>query len=410
MGNQKKRKWTVFFIIKSVGGSIKEAIRMINEIRSLEMRDSVSIILCMNFLRENLDAVLQGDETLVNDEIENPTPTTIFFNLIAENDIGKPFLNRLDIIGENSKFDITNPDFLEEYFRTKILARYKAKHYLLFTWDHGRAYGVFEDFEPIEGLQADGVKILHEKTRILTMEELNTAIFYAFRKRKIDVLVMMNCFVQFIDAGYALRRSLKYFVAPQTSIDFRGYNYVFIFCLLLNNPKISPKELAKAVVKSFSSKVYVNRQEGINLKKHTSIFATDLQYYSFLAKQIDKLVDTLLPMFPEVKLLIKKLKEECICIPGKNLIDFYSFITALEANGLLKTNTLSTSMVLSLKELIILESHIGESLEFPFTGLSIFFPNAMPIPTHEIDGFDDFFKTEFIQKTKWLSLIKATIN
>lgn len=417
MKHQKQCKWTVFFLIKSAGSaSIREVIRMINEIRCTEMLGRLPVILCMNFFKGDLDAVLEGRESLIAAERSSQKFTTMFFSIVPDNHSQGQFPNKLEIIGEAPNFDITSPRSIEDFFRHEILMQYKAKHYLMISWDHGRLFGIFN--EGAEGLVADkkdlAQEIHHEEgVTILTMEELNEAIQLAFGKQKVDVMIMMNCFMQFIDAGYALRRSVKYLVAPETFIYIDGYNYPFLFQLLINKPNITPRKLAKQVVRSFATKVYSTFDDGVAHKKNTAIFATDLRYYRLLGELVDRLVDHFMKNIPQIKLLIDPAREFCTIIQAKKVIDFFGFISFLHKENIFKENPLVASTVLSIRDLIVVESFKGngftrqiDDLVNPPSGISIHLP--MALPTDEPNpGFDDFFKTEFSRKTKWLEFIKA---
>lgn len=62
---------------------------------------------------------------------------------------------------------------------------------------------------------------------ILTNEELARAITKAFKDpfEKLDLLVMMNCWMMNLHTIYALRESVHYFIAPQGGISSPGYDY-----------------------------------------------------------------------------------------------------------------------------------------------------------------------------------------
>jgi hypothetical protein len=408
MKSQKKRKWTVFFVIKAVAGSISETIKMMNEIRVQELNSQISVVVCLNFIREHLDPLLKGDESFTPDPHEKGTLTTIFFKLIPGNNPDK-FQSDLRIILERSTFDITDPNDIEEYFRDHVLRRYKAKHYLLFTWDHGKGYGIFED-SSVPNQKEDIEVIVQPEVKILTMEELRNAISLAFGTKKVDLVIMMNCLMQMVDTGYALRKNAKYLVAPQTDMDFRGYNYSFIFQAMINNPNIKPRKLAKLAVRSFASKAYINTSLGDNIKSKTSVFATDLSQFTTLGKQIDRLVYSVLPRLHSEDSLkaIQAIREKSMVNPATNLCDFYSFICNLR-NEILFSDIQIASLLISVKELLVIESHVATKLTVPTTGLLIYFPDALQDPERPLPNFDEFFQTEFMKRTKWLSLVEKTI-
>src|SRR5690349_6476499 len=139
MRTQKKNNWTVFFLIKSTGVLIEHVIDMINEIRCLELEDRLPIIFCINFDRENLDALLEGNKGKINRDRLPHKITTMFFSVVRDNDFSnlstedarKKMPNKLEIVSEDPRFDITKPANLENYFRNEVLLNFRAKHYLL---------------------------------------------------------------------------------------------------------------------------------------------------------------------------------------------------------------------------------------------------------------------------------------
>lgn len=410
MSDQKKRKWTIFFLVKSAKGSIEELIRMINEIRSIEQSSENAIILCLNVTKGNVAAIENGSIADITTGADSEEFTTIFYKLIPSK--SPSFPNGLEVISINPEFDITKPTDLKVFFRNEILYFYEAVHYLLFTWDHGSAFGVFRD-KVREGMM-EPEKFLDikedEKEKILTMEELSNAIKWSFGNKKIDLLVMMNCYMQFFDAGYALRKTVRYLVAPETAISFDGYNYPFIFQVLADNPDISPKKLARHVVSSFLFKVYMAGVAGRGQKDVTAIFASRLKYYDTITTLINRLSARLIQLIEEDSGNKKKMlnaREDTILIRGKSLMDLFAFIHALENSDLLSKDYLLTSSLLSINKLVTVQSFIGnyymESENKIPNGFTIFFPLFLPLPGA---ANENFINTQFYNGNIWKDFVK----
>jgi hypothetical protein len=433
MSNSKKRKWTVFFLIKSAGkGSIKEIIQMVNEIRSIPMDNQVRIVLCVNFIRDHLEALLEGNERKLPTR-SSEEHTTMFFRLVANDDTKSKFQTRLEIIDERKDFDITDPYFLKRYFRHIVLRPNRAQKYLLITWDHGRFFGIFRD-EPerqlpeppetkredknLSRIAIDPLELKREPgADVLTMKELADAIKWAFGDKKIDVMIMVNCFMQSLDAGYALRKRVDYLVAPEGMLYLDGYNYPLLFHVLLSRPDIPPEQLAKLAVTSFPSKVYADGHlRGLRKKKLTALFAVDLRYYTLFVTLIDKLVDALLLKIPEVKKILRDAKNHSLI--DINLYDFFSFISYIESKDIFKNDALAASLVLSLREIVILESFIGNGAPIKSpddvisnsSGFTVFIPNDIPSTPSQTPGMDDFLTTEFYLESKWHLFIEELLS
>ena len=416
MENETKRKWTVFFLIKSVSGSINNVIEMFNEIRSIELMPHVSIVIGISFLEEFKKGFEAGEPILKLSDSKEESFTTAFYYLKPNKEPQSKFKSRFSLILERPKFEITEQEDVEAYFEDIVFSRFKAKHYALITWEHGRAYGLFPG--SAQQLSSTQVQIredlvYQEKAQILTMEELASAITGAFGTNKVDLVIMMNCNTQFIDAGFALRKAINYLVAPETYMFLDGYNYPFIFEILFKEPKTTPKQLAKYAVRSFSEKVYSNHQQGIDRKNRTALFATNLRYYSFIAEQLDRIVDILIDQMPHVKKVINEAKELTM-IEG-NTYDFYSLLRYFQVEGIFSDDILPANLILSLKTLAVIEGHVGEDFLKPSKGIyipsgfSIFLPNTLMQPNPQ-PGFDDFFKTEFYQTTKWKEFVQELVG
>ena len=64
----------------------------------------------------------------------------------------------------------------------------------------------------------------------ISIGQLNRRRFkQGFGGKKIEIILMMNCLMQIIDTGYALRDSTRYLIASQLAMDLSGYNYTAIF-------------------------------------------------------------------------------------------------------------------------------------------------------------------------------------
>lgn len=79
-----------------------------------------------------------------------------------------------------------------------------------------------EAMDTVERLKFFRKKYSH--TDMLTMEELSVALRRGFR-RKVDVMVMVNCNMQMIETGYSLRKNVHYLVGSETMFWIYGINY-----------------------------------------------------------------------------------------------------------------------------------------------------------------------------------------
>src|SRR6266542_1097536 len=100
----------------------------------------------------------------------------------------------------------------------------EKRNLMLFTWDHGCAFGIF-DPEEYDNEKARPIKSA-PSTDMLMIKELRNAIEGSFEN--VQMLVMMNCWMQSIETNYELKGCVDVLVGPETSIDWLGYNYISI--------------------------------------------------------------------------------------------------------------------------------------------------------------------------------------
>jgi hypothetical protein len=429
MGIKKKRKWTVFFLIKSVDDSIDELILMVNEVRSLYFTKEIAVVFCVNIAEQNVPFLLSGDGPEVGTSRVKKTFTTLFLKLEPDDTNGR-FPNKLVKFDEKPDFDLTVSEHLTGYFRSHILERFQAKRYMLFTWDHGNAFGIFgrhanpqndvfnsfdddgmdpEVFAQLDIVDQVGFKfVTGETSDLLTMEELATSLQFAFGDTKIDIIAMMNCHMQVVDTGFALRDAAKYLVASELYMDFNGYNYPFIFQLMIDDPKISPRKLARHIVSSFKNKIFPRTDLGKFDKSITAISAVELFYFFKFEKFVNRLSEFLITLLPLAYTIINNAREAASLSLTNDLVDVYTFLDKIAEKQQFNDNTLLASLVFSMKEMVIFQTYIGDAFKnenpseppsiYRPTGLSVFFPLfATP------EGLDRpaLENTSFFKNTKW---------
>lgn len=455
MEDQNKKKWTVFFLIGFVEEFIKELQDLIVQVLSVPKSNEIEIVICLNIKVEKIPKDYPRGELPYNEGW-----TTLFYNIKCNGD-GICYLN---LIEEKKKFDIRNPKHVSDFFRKNILRQCMADEYILFTWDHGQPFGIFphDDSDDVKAFSKSELKIVANKNHIfqpfllhsrvldfyhkeqkyqyekghfniddtieqqdlqmLTITELKNSIKIAFGKKKIAILVMVNCYLQFFDTGYELSNCVNYQVAFETDMNYRNApDYKFVLKALSDNPNISARNLAKLLVSSFA--IYnVNDRVGIADK---ALFANDLSWYPCMAKLIDELASILLRELPRHFNQISAAIEKCAYIspniPEYCLVDFRNFVQCLynEIPGLFIGNLYL--FINSTLDKIVIESFIGKDFEREIgpqyispTGFSIYFPNTLEMyKTSFLQNFmskSSISPTEFTRYFYWETFINSFIN
>ena len=206
----------------------------------------------------------------------------------------------------------------------------------LTTWDHGSVFGFFKEmphpnptsyFSIKSKGEALGISKLFEhdfstmsfvkdppnltisintKFEILKNEELSFAIVNGFLRKKVNLLIMMNCNMMNLHCIGALNDSTDYFVAPSTGIDEPGYNYCAIMDFI--NSSIDIELISKNCIdtlntsstcKSNDCKIY--RQGLISVPNKWKIFSTSMQpgLINNLIAAINKFSEAIVTKVPE---------------------------------------------------------------------------------------------------------------
>ncbi|HEY0609272.1 MAG TPA: clostripain-related cysteine peptidase [Chitinophaga sp.] len=356
MKNNGKKKWTVIYLIRSVERINAHHIKkMFDQILEDEIPDDVSVIICLNSF---ISAITTLDIAYTPPAVFGPDDTTTcFYSVVPATAPAENKKSKMKLLVEERTFRIKEPADVSRYFKEKVLAYHAADKYLLFTWDHGAAFGVFVDgpmprvvnasldndifidhkfrdkikkdqLGEAAFLQSDVKTALQELTTtefdMLSMDELRDAIECAFPEKKVDVLIMLNCWMQFFDTGLTLYRHVDYLVAAETTMAFSGYNYRAIFRLLYSRPDISPQSLADFAVTSFKEKAAADPQTP---ERDTALFANALAYYPRLAELIDDISLALIPLLKTDFAAFKRIMERCDTVELKyNLVDLSYFL------------------------------------------------------------------------------------
>jgi hypothetical protein len=145
---------------------------------------------------------------------------------------------------------------VKTYVRKDMDEKDEDPNVMLFTWDHGCAFGIF-DSEEYDIDTARPIKSA-PSTDMLMIKELAPAIQNSFGK--VQLLVMMNCWMQSIETNdqLAIKNDkgegiVDILIAPETSIDWLGYNYISIINELIDkyandNPDLN--SLAAFIIES----------------------------------------------------------------------------------------------------------------------------------------------------------------
>jgi hypothetical protein len=389
-------------------------INILDQLMTLRFPDEVAMVLGISFNRKNLLALLRQNPRLIRPDGANASFTTMFFKITT---IEGGHRNEISIIHKKTGFNLASESDISGFFRQRILRHFKARRYLLFTWDHGNGHEIFDTAnQRPHGLESNKIVNSNPETPVLTMDELSRAIRWSLGPRKIHLLIMMNCNMQVFDTGYALRKNVKYLIAPQTTIGVLDYYYQHIFSHLAKKPHISPRALADYVIKSFRENV-----EDYGYAKNVVLSACRLKHVQEVARGMNKLATKYIAQLEVDRSGANRFRaafqKTSDVDSGLNLKDLYSFLIALatDKKAADAEETRLLNELLNLERKIVFRKYTGPEVERSYHGLSIITPfEDKKIATAGIrrvaspeDPVQQFFKKSiFLRRSKWGEFMK----
>jgi len=127
------------------------------------------------------------------------------------------------------------------WFLEYVASNYPAEHYALVLWDHGDGWN---------GFGWDDTNSDH-----LTVEEIKNALinFKDVTGVKIDLLGFDACLMASVEVAYTLSLTdeVSVLVASEDYVPWSGWPYDTILSKLVENPELSPVELASLIVDEY---------------------------------------------------------------------------------------------------------------------------------------------------------------
>ncbi|WP_456462060.1 clostripain-related cysteine peptidase [Reichenbachiella sp.] len=236
-----EKEWAIIFLVQIRNQTdLNYFIPLLEDLKNTTLRDEIEIILCLNFKSTFRSSFIPPDSEVSSHSSSQQHVTTGIFQL--KTSAGEVNKNELVLLDELVHFDITSSYDIGKLFIRESGIRDRAKRHMLFTWDHGNGYSIFK-------------KNNNESNSRLTLQKLNRAIEIGFQgKKSIDLMVMMNCWMQLIDTSFALKNNVEYLVAPQDHIKLDTYNARIIIEKIVQLPTIDSKQLSSIIVNSIKSK------------------------------------------------------------------------------------------------------------------------------------------------------------
>ena len=164
--------------------------------------------------------------------------------------VEKGSLTLLEDLGE---LDMSDGATLQN-FVSDTVKDYPADHYALILWNHGQGWrsvrlagggtkSIFNDYD--NGNYNSFLSNYYVALALANAQSISGI--------KLDILGIDACEMSVIEAAYEFRNVADIFVASQELVALEGWDYTDLLTRLVNNPRMTPVELSRAMVESFKN-------------------------------------------------------------------------------------------------------------------------------------------------------------
>ena len=321
------------------------------------------------------------------------------------------------------------------------MEHYEAKHYLVIIWGHGagafdedfffadeptlvKRHGIFrpqrELFAPSNGFVATGglkklsVAANSSFENFATVMEIapddnsrdfldNVELKEALKRvgRPIDILGMDACLMAMLEVCYQVRESVGITIASQGEQELDGWPYEAFLRRLVDEPDMSPKELASAIIEEF----------GVMYEEHKSDEST---LSACATRELEPLITAVNTL---ATLLIENLDSDELnnimlsryrafvddIIESVDLCDFCQLLRKTSRHPEIKNACDDIVEILLSKQFIFARQAVGDATNFS-NGLGIYFPQ---FEVSNVYSNLDFVKPEV---TSWGEFIRQFVD
>lgn len=412
-------KWTFLFLVHAEDGKTKRySNKLIGELLKTRDSDNVRIFI----LRNTYQYTNEKDMSAILSEVT-------YNNTINAKE--------LSLKKEYGKINLGDSNVLAGIFTTVKQIVAEETRFMIVTWDHGYSFGIFSglidntvfDFEKnsvnqhniVTNLKSCLIKVnkerqsdisldyaieqfktnnknnaefagysndllkdlaLSDDTDMLTPEEINRALKLSFTK-KVDILIMMNCWMQSVDTCYAIADTVDNIIAAESTIDFIGYDYIDFIDHLCIHPEETNKNISERIIKGIKPKYKrMNTEIAFN---EIAVSAINPQNIKSLKLTIDNIATSLglavrtdLALVSSIRKAVYEytneyLKKETTGIYFYYLVDLFEIFKNYAAAKLISKKDFET--LKKWFDSFIIAKTIGNNFSSEIPALSLYFPN-----------------------------------
>lgn len=258
---------------------------------------------------------------------------------------------------------------------------------------------------------------------VLWISDLAAALDKYLGPTQIDVMLMVNCFMQLFDNGYLLSSKVGYLVAPEGEMDAYGYDYRKLLQRLDETPAIPNKRLVRAILKDYEEMYRRDDREG--LLRQTAIFGTELKYYALALAGFEQFVGLLRAEMGKSVELLRDIRVDKVQSVSQDadfpLVDvgYWIKVTCARFRHLPNVEEFRRWFARLHKRLIV-AGYVGSDLlaqdarstaKCGYSGVSIYYPqNIQQVEEIQVAWcayFDSAISSKFNKESKWSRFLNA---
>lgn len=335
-----------------------------------------------------------------------------------------------DAVASLGEVNTGDPQALSDFIQWGI-KNYPADHYLLILWNHGAGWDDSDMYaderyrslrrlatgpiqhaffhtpvrKTLENASSDQLSraiLLDDNTKdFLDNQEMKKVLASTAKllKRKLDILGMDACLMSMAEVGYQIQGSVDYTVGSEQTEPGAGWPYHTILNALTKNPKMTPQELSKLIVKKYIASYPNDVDDGVTQS------ACDLSKVDALATAVTGLAKTLITSLEDTasrqRIMAVRCQVQSYYVPDNiDLVDFCSLL--VNAGAETATATACKNVIKAVNSGYVIALGCKGKQVKNSNGVAIYFPIQAVSPLYT--GLD------FCKKTGWDVFLKAYLS
>jgi hypothetical protein len=394
------------FIVESAGGANWTIMVYLDADNNLESAGIDDFLEMSSVGSQNgVNLVVQMDRIPgESDEYDDWTGTKRF--LIGRDDL--PSSNPIQDMGEQN---MGNPAVLQDFIEWAVTS-YPAQHYALVIWNHGNGWRIMR--EKMARMAAEK-KIASNEVLIkavasddtdgdiLYMREVQDALNSARQNLeartgsgvKFDVLGFDACLMGMVEVAYAIRDNANYMVGSEETEPGDGWPYNTILTDLINNPAMTPADLARLIVVKY----------GNSYNSGVTQAAFDISKLQSLAWKIDTFTLTATTSWSALKSARLAAKQYHSCSYSCWGTDLWDFADEVYNSSAIQTIKAAASAVKIAVDEFVIEEYHSTNMSGSH-GIAIYFPpdRSRFTADPEHSGYTDantFMPVDYVKDHLW---------